>query len=1595
MPVVAARAADAFVDSIGVNVHLINASYNPVYETVVKPRLDEIGVRYVREGIQHTNTTIPPRLQELRDNYGITASLLSNGAQQTVDQAWTWAATVGYPQIAYIEGTNEPNSNGQTLTVGAHQQALFNRFRNTAATANLPVIGPSFTDWGPAEQCGDISAYMDYGNVHQYYGGRNPETGGWGSIRNGVANGSLDYSIINTARATCGNKPIIATECGWHDEVNSTSGHLGTPAPLVAKYMPRMLLFHYFHKAVVRSFVYELLDEAQASIDIERKFGLVRSDGTLKASGTALRNMIQVLQDPGAAFTPGSLNFTLSGSTADVYSALMQKRDGRFYLALWLGKQESNPDTRVEQPAAAQAVTVAVPGIASASVNRPNTDANFSALAVDPVADTFSLSVDGFVRIVQIAQATAAPTPTTPPTATGRATMADAFVDSIGVNVHLASTDYATTYETVVKPRLAEIGVRNVREGIVMSDTTIVPPRLQELKAQQGITASLVTNALQQTVDQAWTYAAANVGLPQVRCFEGMNEPNGVPATVQAHQPALYARVKGAPSTAGVPVIGPSFTDRTAANTAGDLSAHMDFGNVHHYYGGRNPETSGWGSVLNGVANGSLDYTVINVGRVTCGNKPIIATECGWHDAINSTSGHTGTPANLVARYMPRMFLYHYFHKAVVRSYMYELLDEPSRSLDIERAFGLVRSDGTLKASGTALKNLIAVLKDPGPEFVPDPLAFTLSGVTTNVFSALMQKRTGLFYLALWVGKQESNPDTKVETAAAPQAVTLAVPGLAAAAVNVPNTDANFANLTIANASVPLSLDGNVRIVRLRTAAPRAFGPADAFVDSIGVNTRMTAAAYSPVYETVVKPRLAEAGIRHVREPVALANATLATRVQDLNANSGVRAGFLADSTLQTADQVHGFVAATIGAPRASSVEGNYITTTNNLAATSAAYQQSLYARLKGDAATAAIPVVGPSLPDPATAAAVGNLSASLDYGNLRIAYSGRHPEGGGFGSVLNGYANGGIDYQIHNVARVACGPAKPLFNCECGWHDAVDSTSGHKGAPEAVVAKYMPRLFLFNYFHRDIVRSYLYDLLDQGTDPLNFAHNFGLLQPDGTPKAAFAAVKNLTALLRDPGASFATVPLDVAVTGATTDAYTALMQKRNGNYYLALWLGKQEYNPDTKVESVAADQSVTVAVPGMAAASVNQPNVGTALTPLAVTDGAFTLPVSGTVRIVEIRLLRDAPSGNLVAAGSWTTGGAGTATGGATVTINGVATGATYARQSFATVPGGTYWLTFEVLAAAVLPVVSVGTTAGGAETVAAASAAAGSNRVAFTAAASTTWVQFQRTGTGTSSVNAVSVERVLPSSRTARRLNGTTQYFQLNALSLGLRTANYSWYVGGWIRFDTATVGGVYVADFGLTAAPGGAGAGRVRLVTGTGTATKVFASSILPDGSSYRESSGTADVAVGSWYYIGVIATSTADVQVVWGATKPTTRTGTVPSLQATSVCQVLQLGARVGNPASGFAPASYSDWIWCSGTIPTDAQLQALAAGTRPNEVPGFFPTYHWPMSQEGAAEPSIAGAATLTAVSAPLLAVGPASATPAVPAVPSPMDIIIV
>jgi hypothetical protein len=204
---------------------------------------------------------------------------------------------------------------------------------------------------------------------------------------------------------------------------------------------------------------------------------------------------------------------------------------------------------------------------------------------------------------------------------------------------------------------------------------------------------------------------------------------------LRAYQEQLYGLVRSNPALDGIPVIGPSLTSDSAFMALGDLSGSLDWGNAHPYSGGQTPT-----STL--TYNAGLEATVAR-------SKPMAATEAGYHNALNATSGQPPVSEDAAADYVPRLFL-DMFRAGVPRTYLYELLDErpdPSQSSP-ENEFGLLRSDfGEKPAFGTleALMHLTAPAGSAGLT----PLHVAVSG-PADLRQLLLQTGPASYALVLW-----------------------------------------------------------------------------------------------------------------------------------------------------------------------------------------------------------------------------------------------------------------------------------------------------------------------------------------------------------------------------------------------------------------------------------------------------------------------------------------------------------------------------------------------------------------------------------------------------------------------------------------------------------------------------------------------------------------------------------------------------------------------------------------------------------------------------------------------------------------------------
>jgi hypothetical protein len=288
---------------------------------------------------------------------------------------------------------------------------------------------------------------------------------------------------------------------------------------------------------------------------------------------------------------------------------------------------------------------------------------------------------------------------------------ADAFVESIGVDVHLfyKGTAYADDFPAFASLLIAS-GIRHIRDGVIDTDWQPYYDHLNSLGAA-GVHADLITS-VNQSVGLISSYPAHLHS--SIESFEGPNEydrsgdPNWA-STLASFQQNLYSAL-----SSRYPIIGPSLTSEASWAAVGDLSGSLDYGNMHDYLEGHNPGASGWGAVDAFGTFASIGWNMAVAAQVSK-SKAIEATETGYGDV-----GRFAVPPAVKAKYTVRSLLEH-FNRGVRRVYLYEFLDEGNDGFG---AFGLVTSTLSPKPAYVAVKTLIGHLADKGPDFVPVPLTY-------------------------------------------------------------------------------------------------------------------------------------------------------------------------------------------------------------------------------------------------------------------------------------------------------------------------------------------------------------------------------------------------------------------------------------------------------------------------------------------------------------------------------------------------------------------------------------------------------------------------------------------------------------------------------------------------------------------------------------------------------------------------------------------------------------------------------------------------------------------------------------------------------
>lgn len=321
-----ARSSDSFIDSIGITTHLRYGGANQKYDSIIKPRLKELGVRHIRDGGKSNDF-----FQKLNDlaKSGIKSTLVADSRDGVTPSNIVDVLKKVLNSVEAVEGPNEWDVhpelkyNGKSFPEGVrdYQNGLFKAINSDSATKDIDVAAPSMARPRNGSKLGRLDS-IDLGNMHSYQGGQGPTNG-------------LKSTWIPNTKKVSGDKPIIVTETGWHN-ANDSSGQPSVPQDVEAKYTPRLYLEYFNNPAIERTFRYELIDQGTNKNRRKENWGLLNNDGSPQPAFNALRNLIDLTEDPGAKkFTPGKFDYKLSGDLENVHQTLLQKSNGEFNLILW------------------------------------------------------------------------------------------------------------------------------------------------------------------------------------------------------------------------------------------------------------------------------------------------------------------------------------------------------------------------------------------------------------------------------------------------------------------------------------------------------------------------------------------------------------------------------------------------------------------------------------------------------------------------------------------------------------------------------------------------------------------------------------------------------------------------------------------------------------------------------------------------------------------------------------------------------------------------------------------------------------------------------------------------------------------------------------------------------------------------------------------------------------------------------------------------------------------------------------------------------------------------------------------------------------
>ena len=345
------------------------------------------------------------------------------------------------------------------------------------------------------------------------------------------------------------------------------------------------------------------------------------------------------------------------------------------------------------------------------------------------------------------------------------------FVNSIGVNTHLNYFDRIYGNFPLLEQELKSVGIRHLRDGVHVQNQDY-----NDALYGRWIKLGTLGVRFDAVVDPRSNLGPLNAALLEqvdrlaghtIESFEGPNELDisnvaDWPSVDRNYGMSLFESTRAMMGPSQARVIGPSLALAFHAPQLGNISSQIDEGNLHPYPAGKMPSI--------------VFPEQIELAKIMAGDKGIVFTESGYHNAINDHRGQPGISEAAAAKYIPRLFLEDFAH-GVLRTYLYEFMDETTDPGldDAELHWGLLRADGSEKPAFLALKNLIAELSDRAEPAQLEPLDWTLSPTDSHIHCLLLEKSSGKFDLVFWqeVSSYDLRRGLDIDNPSIPSVLTL------------------------------------------------------------------------------------------------------------------------------------------------------------------------------------------------------------------------------------------------------------------------------------------------------------------------------------------------------------------------------------------------------------------------------------------------------------------------------------------------------------------------------------------------------------------------------------------------------------------------------------------------------------------------------------------------------------------------------------------------------------------------------------------------------------------------------------------------------